>query len=511
VIDLPQNENELIEEVEGMSSQKIEHLRRVACENLYFMAKGVLGHKDVNPGTHGAFCRFFEDDSWFRRMGLMPRLHLKTTIATESDSIRLACKTGGEARILIANEILGNAQDIVKVIMKHFEEGRMLRTLFPELIPSRFSGPGVTWSTSGATLVRPTPYKEPTFLPIGTGGAAVSKHFTHIKGDDLIGLEAYESPAAMKHAITWIDAMEGLIIGANETWIDWIGTRWAKNDAYGYIIAQYGPRLRVFRRKIHEPDHTGEEQIIFPGKITWEQIYQLMKNPAMFAAQYLNDPLSEMALDFNAENLRYFDFNERGDVVFREYNRIVTWPRNLLHIVLTCDPNSGSKTSEDEAAASVVGMAPDGNVFVLDSFHGRPSPEEFVDQIFGMAKRWRPSKVGIEQAGQQNTLFYFTKKCRENDVYFMIEPLKPENKEKDRRIRTALQPLVATRKLYVLRSQTSLIQQISDFPNTTLKDVIDSVAYAPRLLRKPEDAEELEEADDARQLVLATRNQLTGW
>lgn len=512
MIELPQSEDELAEEVSGMSSDRKEHLRELCKENLFFLTKAVLGHKDVNIRTHGAFCRFFEDDSAFRRMALMPRLHLKTTIATEADAIRCALKSNGEDRILIANEVLKNAQDIVGVINKHFEENKILRALFSDLIPPRFSGPGVTWSNSASTLIRPRPYKEPTFMAIGTGGAAVSKHFTRIKGDDLIGLEAFQSPAEMAHAIEWIDNMEGLIVGADQTWIDWIGTRWAKNDAYGHVMKKYGSRLRVFRRKIREPNpESGELEIIFPEKVNMEQIELLMKTPHIFAAQYENDPTSELSLDFDAGNLREYTFGPDGEIEYRVFGQKVSWPRKFLHIVIAVDPNSGSKTSEDEAAISVVGMAPDRRVFLLESYNGRPDPSGFVDKIYELALKWRPSVIGIEKAGQQNTRHYFFLKCQEHGVFFRLEDLKPENKEKDERIRTALQPIINARQLYLLKSQTAARQQIGDFPNTTLKDVVDSIAYSIRLLRKPDDPEELEAANEAAELVLATRNQKTGW
>lgn len=499
---LPASHDELMEEVRSYSESQLDYIRELACNNLFFMAKGVVGYKDVNLHTHGAFCKFFEDDRYDRRMGLMPRLHLKTSIATECDSIRIACKTRGDARILIVNEILKNAQDIMGTIKAHFEQNELLRLLFAELIPERFSGPGVTWSSEGATLLRKMPYKEPTFMPLGVGGAAVSKHFTHIKKDDLIGLEAYQSPATMRRAIEWEDNSEALMVGEGLTWVDWIGTRWAKNDLYGHVIQQYGDRLRVFRRKIIE---NGER--IFPERISWRQIELLKKKPMIYAAQYENDPLGDMALDFQYHLVREFRFDNEGDVVFEGGK----WAREVLDVVLSVDPNSGSKTAEDEAAISAVAMAPDEKVFVLESFHGRPTPSEFIDRLFEMAKKWRPRVIGIEKAGQQNTRHYFEKKMHKERVLFRVEDLKPENKDKDERIRNALEPLISSRKFFVLPGSKALREQVKHFPNLDLKDVIDSVAYSIRLLKRPLDFEQHKRNRDAAKMILASRNTVTGW
>jgi hypothetical protein len=45
-------------------------------------------------------------------------------------------------------------------------------------------------------------------MTIGVGGAITGFHFTRIKGDDLIGIEAARSPAKMKEAIDWTDNIE---------------------------------------------------------------------------------------------------------------------------------------------------------------------------------------------------------------------------------------------------------------------------------------------------------------
>jgi len=497
---------ELIEEVTAMDDATKRHLRERSQKQLYFTAKGLMGYKDINPDTHGAFCAFIQRSDRGRRLALMPRGHLKSSIATEADSVRLALDDPEHTRILIANEVEENAKAFLDNIKQQFEKNVLLRALFPELILDRFTGPGIKWNTEQATLPRTTTYKEPTWMAIGVGGAATSKHFSRIKADDLIGLEARRSPAEMAKAIGWNKNIESLAINAKVTIIDWIGTRWGKNDLYGDIIERYGKRLAVFSRGAIE-----DGKIIFPEFYDWE-FYQTLidKSPDVWAAQYMNKPTSDVGMDFNENDLRSFKFGNDGSVVYFDKGE-QKWHRENLDRVLTVDPNSGSPTAPDEAAITVTGMSPDEKVFVLESFGGRLSASALIDKVFQLAMKWRPRVVGIEQAGQQSTLHYWEKKMKDEGMYFRTEPLKHRNTVKEDRIRTALEPVIASQRLYLLPSQSELREQIANFPDLKNDDRIDSLAYQVDLWRKPMGIEQQTKNKAAVQLMLAKRSSRTGY
>lgn len=511
---IPDTEEEILEEVKGLSSDRIEHMRRRALNQVYFMAKAILGHKDVNKETHGDLGKFLDStdrsDPNFRdrRMALMPRGGLKTTVCTETDSLRIGLRDPDQARVLIANEVVGNATAMLSAIMGYCEKNELLRLLFSDRIPTRFTGPGVKWSsTEGAILVRKTSWKEPTWLPIGVGGAAVSKHFSHIKCDDLIGLEAYNSEAEMKRATNWVDHIEGLIISDFDTIIDWIGTRWRRRDLYNHVMRIYGDDMRVFRRRMFEELADGTRVLFFPQHYTWKKVNQLMKKPAIFAAQYMNDPASDELQDFSETNLRFFEFTNNGSVLVGGER----WPREALDVSILVDPNSGSKTAPDEAAITTTGVTPKDDVLVLSSWGGRPDPDGLVDTLFETVKRWRPRVIGIEKAGQQNTIHYFKKKMQRERLYFNVVEVHHKNQEKNTRIRTALSTLVSEHRLYLLRSQLVLKQQLTDFPDLENDDRIDSLAYGPQLWRKGLRQEDFEENDRAVAKLMKSRSKRTGY
>lgn len=499
------SEAEILEEVEGLSGKDLEELKLAAQKDLYVMSVGVLGFKDVNPATHGGFCRFVQASPRLRRLGLMPRAHLKSTIATVADSIRLGVDAPDETRVLIASETITLAEKFLGQIRGHFESNKILQGLFPELIPERFTGPGVTWRSDMATLRRSVTLDSPTWQAIGVGGAIVGSHFTRIKCDDLIGFEALRSPATMQHTKQWVDHIEPLLVNQTLDIIDFIGTRWSKNDLYAHLMAGYGKSLAVFTRRAIE---NGE--IIFPALHTWEEYERIQRiNPALWAAQYENNPLAETQSDFNINNVLHYRFTHDEQFVVTPRGR--RWPIEQLDRVLTADPNGGSLAAPDMAAISVQAMSPEDEVFVLESWSDRATPSDFVDQIYRFARRWDVRIVGIEKAGQQNTDHYFRLKAERESYSVKVEQLIPGKQSKPDRIRGALEPLIRSRLLHILPSQTVLRQQLSDFPDTILWDELDALAYGPRLWRKPPRKEEIEAHEGSTKRLLALRSRITGY
>lgn len=487
-----------------------EFLRDCARNDLYILCKGILGYQDVNVDTHGAFCRFMQGNEKKRRLGLMPRGHLKSTIATIGDSVRLGLKNPEEARILIAGETATNAEKFLSEIKQHFEKGRLLRKLFPELIPTRFAGPGVQWSTSFATLVRSTPYREATWSAIGVGGAIVGGHFNRIKCDDLIGLEAFKSPAAMAAAIQWAEHLEPLLIDHYVDIIDFIGTRWLRKDLYARLMKLFGDSIAVFTREAIE-----DGKVIFPQKQTLENYERMQREtPLLWYAQYCNNPLAAGQADFPQGAIGQFHFDLEGDILLRmEDGSDKRWRLEELDRIITADPNSGSTTAEDTAAIVVSAVTPDNEIVVLSSWSGRVSPSAFVDKIFETWKRWKPRVVGIEQAGQQNTKHYFEEKCEEEEVWITTRELKPKNRNKLDRIRTALEPIIRSRRLWMLSTQSNLRRMVDEFPDTDPIDELDALAYGVEdgMWRRPFRQEDQEEKGRLLTLVVNRRSKRTGY
>lgn len=529
----PQPNPELMEEIRGFSGSQREALRNRARKDRYFLAKGVLGYQDVNAYTHGPLCRALEVRTQKRRMYLQHRGSLKTTLGTITDAIGDALEDPDECRILILNEIEANSVGFLSEIKAHFEGGEALRELFPELLPDRFGGPGSKWSTTQACLKRRTSYKEWTWSAAGIGKALAGNHYTKIKCDDLIGFEARESPAAMKYAIAFAKTLEPLLINMDEDYIDFVGTRWAIHDLYRKMLEAYQDDMLYFARedieivpelpekvlreagfKFDDPREViGQMMPIFPKKFSLKKLHRLSTiDPVLYYAQFKNNPISNGIRDFDATSLRWFDFDSVGNIVYRDDRGLIQrWTRDQLDIVMAVDPNSGSLSAPDFPAIGVYGISPRDQIFALDVWSKRVEPDAFVDRIYEMWQQWNPRVLGIEEAGQQSTKFYFNKKARELGIYIFQVALKPKNREKSNRIRKALQPSINQGRFFIRKHQSVLRHQVQFHPDLDNDDEIDTAAYATELFISPMTQSQRDEAEDAVDTVLKMRNPTTGY
>jgi hypothetical protein len=503
---------ELMEEVRAASESQREFLRELAKNDLFIFAKGILGYPDINKDTHGSFCRFIQSKEKLRKLGLMPRAHLKTTIGPTANAIRVVLQDPDGARVLIPAESSSLSEKILSEIRGHWEKKNLLTELFSELVPPRFSGPGVKWNSNLASINRSVNYKDHNWEAIGVGGAVVGGHYNYIFPDDIIGFEASRSQAKMSETIAWLGNIESLLINQHIDEIHWYGTRWGRSDAYAYLMRVYGDSLAVFVREAIE-----DGKIIFPQKHTWEEYHRLQQHsPLVWYAQYCNRPIAAGKNDLPIEQVGVYWFSNDGQrVIFDTPSGIrKAWLVEQLDRVMCCDPNSGSLTAPDTAAVSVVGTSPDDEVFTLDSWSSRVTPSGFVDEIFRKWKRWRPRALGIEKAGQQNTQHYFEKKMEAEGIYINVVPLKPRSRDKIYRIQSSMEPIVRSGRLYCLITQKVLRGQIEAFPDEDdngLIDELDSLAYFPEMARRPFRFEELEESSKIIDLLSRRRNHITGY
>lgn len=506
------NENpELLEEIRGLSPQDLQDIRKLFENDLYFAAKGVLGYDQLQEEAHRPLCDFLTYDPSVRKMVLMPRGHLKSTIATISRPIQLAVRSPNTYRGCIQNENATKASAFLWEIKQHWMKNEVLRNLYPELIPEKFSGPGSDWSMDMASINRTAVFKESTWTTLGAGGSGVSMHFCHIVPDDIIGEQHKASRADMERVKTWNRGQEGLLDNPDKDEIDWVGTRKAVDDVYSDVMEIWEGELSLF---IREPIEDGK--VIFPLKFSMERFERMMaKTPEEWAHDYMNNPIGKGGRDWAELALPHYRLADDGQTYI--INDADTGEKKSIHrtsldIVITVDPNSGKPHAPDQAAIVVHGVTPEEEILILETKVGRPSPDGLVTWAFDLAMKWRPRVVGIEEAGQQNTLFYFQKRCRKKQIFFNSTNLKHKNQDKEKRIRTALDSPLKERRIYVSRDQLTLKTAIKFFPQLSghMWDEIDALSYGPELYRKGLKKEDLERKKSNETRILALRGR-TGY
>ena len=189
-------------DLQEMSDETITALRKKCLSSLFNFAQAVMGYDDITEQLHGNVCKFLERPGTRKQLTL-PRSFVKTWLATIAYSIWIALprleadeypsgispsdpfyNIGPNIRILIASNVISNANKIIGLIRKTYERNTAMQILFPEVIPENFNK--TKWSDSEATIRRTEDYTESTFEAGGAGGSTISRHYDLIIEDDLI-------------------------------------------------------------------------------------------------------------------------------------------------------------------------------------------------------------------------------------------------------------------------------------------------------------------------------------
>lgn len=468
-VDLPR----LDEEITQLPTDIRESLAQRGRSSLYFFSKAILGYNKMNPHTHGGMCEFHDRNPAQYKETLMPRGTFKSSVKTIGGGLQRICKDR-EERVLITNENDGNAQRFLYAIKTHAESNKVFRALYSDLVPPDTKK--VRWNNEVLDFQRNGKYPEASITGRGITSALTSQHYTHMILDDLISLNAIQSPAIMADTITRAHQILSLSVDPSKSTWDLVGTRWGFADLYSDFEKKYAGKMARYIRGAQEFD----AGLLFPELLGEEQLAQLRTSygPYLFSCLYQNNPRNEDVQDFNVQDLRFWkwDTREENVILFDNTGAIKEIvPLDELDISVTLDLAGAEKVTSDRNAITCCGVTPAGDVIVLDSWAQRCTPLAVMDHLFWLAGRFNVRIWGIEDVAYQKAFKYFLKaECNVRGIYMHVKPL-PARGKKEVRIR-GLQPVLATGHLYILATQGILRDEMADFPLGAYDDALESLS-----------------------------------
>jgi hypothetical protein len=451
------------------------------------MAKAVIGFHDLTPDLHGEMCRWIERPST-RKLGLVPRDHLKTSVWTIADTVRRIAEDPN-TRILIGNETATNASHFLRRIQAVFERSQMYKWLFPETVPDTSK---TKWSETEMLIPRKKDFPEATVEVIGVGGAVVSRHYKRIKLDDLVGKEASESAEVMRKTIDWYLYCESLLECPTDP-IDTYGTRWTHKDLYAWIM-EHETDVDVFHRKA--VDSRGET--LWPERFPAHELMRIKHKIGgfKFSCQYQNEPFDPEKMTFDPAWLRFFelsgwDADEETGLVRLRFTGLPR-PCHIVPVVMV-DPAISERDFAARSAIVVAGLDEFERILVLEAWAERCQPSKLIDKIFEVSERWNPLCVTVEGVAYQKALKGFIEaECMRRGKWLNVREVRPGNKEgKDTRIR-GLQPYAERGRLWIRRSTAQvLVDEFEAFPLGETVDTLDALSYGPQAWIVPDPGSEV--------------------
>lgn len=455
-------------------------------EDLFEFNKQVLkveeGGVPLAP-FHKELCEFVEtwEGKKKRKLILLPRGHLKSTLVTVGYSLQQIAKDPS-IRILIANATYTMACSFLGQIKSHLEKNETFIEMYGELAKE-----APKWSEGAVRLLSDRTYqkKENTITAFGMESALTSQHYDLVILDDLVNRDNIGTRVQVEKVISAYKDVLDLLEPDGHVVI--IGTRWHDSDLYGHVIESENAGDNYFDIVVRQAVEGGDEttmdtfletgEVLFPDKFRREYLKQLRaeKGKYDFACQYLNNPVPDAEATFRKDWIRTFAQDE-----VRER------PMNFFTFV---DPALSTAKTADYTAIVTIGVDQYLNIYIRDIFREKVNPTELINWVFRTYEEWRPRKICIESLAFQKSLQHFIyREMAVRGISLPIEEVKPEFREtKELRIR-GLVPYYEQGKIFhplYHRNTQFLDNELLRFPVGKHDDIIDALSYFPKVIYPP--------------------------
>jgi hypothetical protein len=499
----------------------------------YFMGK-IIGYEDLADGLHWEMAKWIQS-SHKRKVGVAPRDHLKTSVWTIADTMRVISGSEDE-RILIRSSTTPNAVNLVHKIKDIAESNTLWRRLYPKRVPD---GKG-RWRDDALDFPRKNEYPEASIEAMGMETTLASRHYTRVKDDDPVGESAENSALIMEEAIRKIKLTEHLLVDPSTSTHEVYGTRWGNKDvihsllsstthwqenpvAAGLIDARWGQgtigEYSVMLLGCYGPVGTRGEPI-WPERFNREVLEQIRRRVGIrqFALQMLNDPVAGGDSELKREWLKPASVFEKNNEWWVELTDRATYPLDACSVYEAIDPNITPDSRHSRSAVVTVCITPaDPYDMVVLGCKAKPSTTyQALEVGWEEWQRWRPLVCGVEVVAGFRGIIEFVLKTYPRMGWQWIRP--NPHKSKLQRIRQ-LAPLAENGRLYALqtREMQDLYEEWESFPpgpSGTL-DCLDALAYAVSISAPPPPQEVIsDERYDDRPVVIPddeSRSPITGY
>ncbi|HUV77062.1 MAG TPA: hypothetical protein VMW06_03285 [Desulfobacterales bacterium] len=446
-----------------------EILREVVKNDLYFLAKYILGHWWICWEPHKAFCEEIEKDINLT-LYLLPRGHCKTQIYNTSDTIRQYLKTPSEPIGIFCDQAK-KAKWKLRPIRNQFQKNQTLKWLFPELFFQNPKRESDKWTDEELILKVHDGGQEPSIGAYGMDNMPTGLHFPRIKGDDLVTPETVTTADQINKTRHNYGTIRSSILYPNGN-IQICGTIYDDGDLHREM--EESGEYQVYKRPAEwlEDIDRGVKQrrTLWPVQFGPAALDKIKRDPTVglyiYSCQYLLDPVPE---------------DENAFFQLKWFGRYTKLPRRL-NMFAAADLAISEKKTAAETAIVVGGVNTYFDLFIIDIIHGHWDALAIIDEMIEVQRKYKPGIFTIEAENIQRTIMPFLKiKMRETGYFINTDPRMPKG-DKVAKARPA-QGRAKEGAVFLPKKAPDQPEwlshaelQIRRFPKGKDKDIIDSIA-----------------------------------
>mgnify|MGYP003658641205 CR=1 FL=1 len=456
-------------------------------------------HKSESPPFHYDLGKkLISTKPGARICNILPRGFGKSVLMKAAIMHKLCFTPKDQAQFMawVAEE-QGQSIDHLKYIRSHLENNDAIKYYFGNLCGG---DTGKRWTEKDLVT-----NKGHRIIAKGTsqrlrGRAEVDVRYTGIILDD------FESELNTKTAIRRDEIKQWIVSTVypaleespgQEGWI-WLSGTIVHYDAFlqnvcdGYADAQ--------KQKKDYPWNVTFIRAIEDGKAVWNEQFPLKKLEQKkqefieagkidkFAQEYMNDARDVASATFQMDRLKYhnYDFFSDGKFSYLKNNEEMI----PIYVYMGVDLAHTATNKSDYQVIMIMGIDANKNRYVIDYYHEKIPAFDVPKEILRMAKEYSPiRRCAVETVGAQEMVRDMVERMARTEKRLLpginkgVRP--PHGIKKEDRLEMSLGSIVNSRKLYMKKEHTELIDELFQFPKGRHDDLLDGLYYSDFFAKPP--------------------------
>jgi phage terminase large subunit-like protein len=249
----------------------------------------------------------------------------------------------------------------------------------------------------------------------------------------------------------------------------------------GNYITEYGNVNWLLERAKTDPKiRVRNIPVVINGKPAWEGKYALTDIEAeetgkvsiedkqrqlgslVFSYEMMNQPIDESMAEFKKQHIHSITEEE------------VLQKETLCYITID---SAVSKKDEADFTGITINRVDINNKWYIHAYRLKVNSKELIDHLFYLNKTYSPKVIGLEKTTFTLAIQPFLEEeMRKQQVFFSVTPLEHKLQNKEARIR-GLIPRWESNSIFLVGTNTDLIDEMRTFPRGQHDDILDSFAY----------------------------------
>ena len=484
------------------SSDKDEILAR-AYKDLIYFGRAFLPNDFLNKSQSPFFHydiakKLISTKPGARLCNILPRGFGKSILA-KAAILHKICFSASDERNFIAwvAEEQGQAIDHLKYIRNHLETNKAIQYYFGslggDLVGKRWTEKDLVTSKGDRIIAKGTTQRL-------RGRTEIDVRYTGIVLDDCESELNTKTPERRSEIKKWVvstvyPALEES--PGREGWI-WLAGTIVHFDSFLQTVVDGYNESKGSKEKY--PWDLSFYRAIEGDKPIWEEQFPIVKLDRKkaefaemgmlnkFAQEYMNDARDVSSASFKVDRIKHHNgtFISEDNFTFLE----LKGDRIPINVFMGVDIAATATSTSDYQVIVVLGIDSEKNRYVLDYFRERIPTFDLPDIIIKYAKKYSPvRRVNIETVAAQEMVRDMTTRLAGDDRRLMPGVFKgvrpPHGIKKQDRLETSLGPIVNSKRLFIRKSMTELVDELFEHPVSRHDDLMDALYYADYYGRPP--------------------------